>query len=305
MTKLIKKNIEDILALTPMQEGMLFHYLKNSVSEHYFEQLSLEISGEIEPDIFEKAWNFVIETNEMLRTLFRWENVENPIQVILKKHYLQLRYHDITGKEGNEKKKQVEKINIRDRKEKFDLQEVPFRVNLCRLEKAKYVMIISNHHILYDGWSNGIILKEFLQAYDAFSRQKSPTRPDKGKYKEFVKWVRKKNTGVQERYWQEYLEDFAAPIELPGKFKKRENLDYIGNYHLIFPNEITSQLDAFLKARKIPLSALIYSAWGILLQKYNDCEDIIFDSTVSGRSVKIKGIEDIVGLFINTVPLRI
>jgi amino acid adenylation domain-containing protein len=305
MKKLDKKNIEDILALTPMQEGMLFHYLKDPGSDLYFEQLSLEISGEIELDIFEKAWNFVIETNEMLRTLFRWEHVEHPIQVILKKHCLQLKFHDIPGEEGKKKKTRVEKIKIQDRKEKFDLQDVPFRVNLCRLEKDKFVMIISNFHILYDGWSNGIILKEFLQAYDAFSRQKSPTGPGKGKFKDFVKWVRNQNTGDQEKYWQEYLQDFTAPGELPGKFKKRENVDQVGNYHLIFPGEMAGKLDAFLKARKIPLSALIYSAWGILLQKYNDCEDIIFDTTVSGRSVKIKGIEDIIGLFINTVPLRI
>ena len=75
MEKLNKKNIEDIFGLTPMQEGMLFHYLKDPDNDHYFEQLSLEISGEIDPEIFEKTWNFVIESNEMLRTVFRWENV--------------------------------------------------------------------------------------------------------------------------------------------------------------------------------------------------------------------------------------
>jgi hypothetical protein len=83
-----KKNVKDIIALTPMQEGMLFHYLKEPGSDSYFEQLCLVISGRIDKKVFEQAWNFVIETNEMLRTSFRWEGVKNPIQIIAKQHYL-------------------------------------------------------------------------------------------------------------------------------------------------------------------------------------------------------------------------
>jgi hypothetical protein len=94
MEKLDKRNIEDVLSLTPMQEGMLFHYLKDPQSDHYYEQLSLEISGEIDAEIFKKAWNFVIESNEMLRTIFRWEKVENMVQIILKEHKLHPGYYD-------------------------------------------------------------------------------------------------------------------------------------------------------------------------------------------------------------------
>ena len=89
MAKFDKKNIEDVLPLTPMQEGMLFHYLKDPGSDIYFEQLSLEIAGQIDLEHFEQEWNFVIETNEMLRAVFRWEKIEHPIQIILKKHQLQ------------------------------------------------------------------------------------------------------------------------------------------------------------------------------------------------------------------------
>jgi hypothetical protein len=96
MGKLDKRNIEAVLALTSMQEGMLFHYLKDPENDHYFEQLSLEISGEINTDIFEKTWNFVVETNEMLRTLFRWEQLENPIQIIQREYKIQPGYYDLS-----------------------------------------------------------------------------------------------------------------------------------------------------------------------------------------------------------------
>ena len=148
MQKLDKTNIEDILALTPMQEGMLFHYLKDPGSDYYFEQLSLEISGKINKEIFEKAWNFVIESNEMLRAVFRWEKVDKPVQIILKGHQFQPRYCDFSEKAANDVQNQLEEIKGKDREQEFDLREVPFRVTLCKTEENKYEMIISNHHIL-------------------------------------------------------------------------------------------------------------------------------------------------------------
>jgi hypothetical protein len=143
-----KKNIEDILALTPMQEGMFFHYLKEPENDHYFEQLSLEISGEIKEEFFEKAWNFVIKTNEMLRTVFRWEKMDSPAQVVLKQHNPDLGFFDLSAIENHvEQQKQLKKIISEDRKVKFNLREVPFRVILCKLSEKDYHILISNHHM--------------------------------------------------------------------------------------------------------------------------------------------------------------
>ncbi|MCU0289387.1 MAG: condensation domain-containing protein, partial [Acidobacteria bacterium] len=96
MEKLVPKGIHNILPLTPMQEGMLFHYLKDPRSGLYFEQLSLEIGGAIEVEIFEKALNVIIQSNEMLRTVFRWEKVEKPSQIILKEHACEIKFHDFS-----------------------------------------------------------------------------------------------------------------------------------------------------------------------------------------------------------------
>ncbi len=139
MKKVVKKNIEAILALTPMQEGMLFHYLKDPGSDYYFEQLCLEVSGEIDRQCFEKAWDFVIETNEMLRTFFRWEKVKNPIQVTLKGHRVKPGYYDLSSFEHEvEIKRRVEKIKREDRDKGFDLREVPFRVIVCKIPGNNY-----------------------------------------------------------------------------------------------------------------------------------------------------------------------
>jgi acyl carrier protein/NRPS condensation-like uncharacterized protein len=307
MMKLDRKNVEEILALTPMQEGMLFHYLKDPCSDYYFEQLNLDISSEIDQGRFEKAWNFVIETNDMLRAVFRWEKVENPIQIILKEHKFYPTYYDFSNKTSAEAKRQLETVKAKDREEKFDLKEVPFRVTLCKVKEDKYEMIISNHHILYDGWSNGIILREFFKAYYDLCNGRELVKPVKTKFKEFVKWIQNRDINKDKKFWEEYLNGFEPKTGIPAETKriKTKEIKNTGTYRLKFPDELKEPLGSFTGSQKVPLSVLLYSAWGVLLQEYNSREDMVYDTTVSGRSAKLRGIEEIVGLFINTVPLRV
>ncbi|UCH97041.1 MAG: AMP-binding protein, partial [Candidatus Aminicenantes bacterium] len=309
LKKLEKKIIEDIFALTPMQEGMLFHYLKNPERSQYFEQLCLTLSGEIDIERFEKSWNFVVQTNEMLRAVFRWENIENPVQVILKSHKIRPKFHDLSGS-GVERQKKTDKslaelIN-EDRQKTFDLHEVAFRVTLCRVEKEKYLMIVSNHHILYDGWSNGIILKEFLKAYNDFADCKELIKPEKTKFKEFARWNRAQKTDRNrtkaEKFWQKYLSVHAHQPRQPVR-KSGKKVIVTGNHRISFGSDVKRELENFVKASKMTLASLLYASWGILLRQCSGSEDVLFETTVSGRNNEIKGIEDMVGLFINTLPV--
>lgn len=321
--KIDKDIIQDIVALTPMQEGMFFHYLRDPGGEHYFEQLILKISGTVDTRIFEKAWNVVIETNEMLRVVYRWDKLEKPVQVILKHHNIQVRYHDLTVGENGPKNAELEDIIAEDRRERFDLREVPFRITLCKAGEAEYHMIVSNHHILYDGWSSGIILKEFFSVYNTLSRHPGPVesvKPEiikKGKFKDFVKWAQTRGgTGEQETFWKEYLlsgankdadkDTHKIDTPLTGKPKPApRRIRRTGSFRFEIPRPLTRELSAFVKLHKITLASFLTGAWGLLLQKFNNTHDIIFDTTVSGRGAKIKGIEDMVGMFINTLPLRV
>jgi tyrocidine synthetase-3 len=305
-----KEDIEDIIALTPMQEGMLFHYLKNPASKVYLEQLSLDISGEIDIDIFREAWNFVVETNEMLRAVFRWEKVKNPVQMILKEYLPGLKYLDFSLSNPGEKQKRLAETKIKDQEEKFQLQHrVPFRVALCKLEKGKYEMILTHHHILYDGWSNGIILKEFFNAYHTLICGQRLPVTQKNKFKEFVKYLRQhpsvQEQSHQEKFWKDYLEDCEVHTRLPVKPRKVREFTRVKEQPFTISREIKEKLEKLVQAGKITLASVFYTVWCLLLQKYNDSEDVIFGTTVSGRSPRVKGIEDMVGLFINTLPLRV
>ena len=299
-----KTNTADILALTPLQEGLLFHYLDSPEGDSYFEQLSLELTGEIELELFFRAWNVVIETNEMLRTVFRWQRLDRPIQIVLKSRSFTPRYYDLS-KAGGDGKQQIEHIKVQDRGEKFDLRQVPFRVTLCRLAESHFVMIVSFHHILYDGWSSGIVLKEFLAAYDDLAAGKSPERPVKNSFKEFIHWSQSRDKDKQEKFWQEYLTGLDDITDLPAKQPAAGANRNIKSQRVEISGRRKELWQRFTKENKLTLAALLYAAWGLLLQKYCNSRDVVFGTTVSGRSAGIKGIEEMVGLFINTIPFRV
>ncbi|HEX2927338.1 MAG TPA: amino acid adenylation domain-containing protein, partial [Ruminiclostridium sp.] len=306
--KLDKQNVEDVIALAPMQQGMLFHYITNRDSEQYFEQLSLRLYGEIDTSFIKEAWSFVIRTNEMLRTVYRWEAIEKPLQIVLKEIEVPVRIHDlsqsqVTGNKGIEEL--IEEIRENDRKEKIDIALEPFRVTLCKISGNEYEMIISNHHILYDGWSNGILLKEFVEAYISICSGKEPERVTKNKYKEFIKWNMKQNKGRQEKFWSDFLADFDTKTLLPEDNKKTNGSSRAKSFVCSIPQEALVKISSFTKEQSVTLATLIYTAWGILLQRYSNTEDVVFGTTVSGRVPEIKGINNMVGLFINTLPLRV
>jgi amino acid adenylation domain-containing protein len=305
---MVGKDIEDIIALTPMQEGMLFHYLKDPGSDYYFEQLCLTVTGGIDLNGFKRAWEVVVETNEMLRTRFSWEKLNEPVQVVLKKHSPRFIFYDLSDKDKGYKgdsRRLLEEVKFNDRKETFDLQEVPFRITLCKTGTDKYEMIISNHHILYDGWSGGIILEEFLDAYGRQGKKDLLLPTVKTKFKEFVRWLQNRDAAKEETYWREYLAGFESRTEISLKRKTGGVFKEPGDYCFKLSSSSRDALGRFVKKHNITTASFLYGAWGILLQKLNNSDDIILGTTVSGRPANIKGIEHVVGLFINTIPLRV
>ncbi len=303
--KLDKANIQDLLSLSPMQEGMLFHYLQNPNSSEYFEQLSLTLSGNINTEFIKASWNFVAQSNDMLRTIFKWEKLEKPIQIVLKNYEIPVLEYDISEEDSQNRHKLLNEIKEQDKNKGIDIGEEPLRVLLVKLEDNKHEMIISNHHIIYDGWSNGIILKEYFQVYNSLNSNIQPNPIAKNKFKEFIIWYQGQDKDKQSEYWKNYLDGFEAKTVLPigNTIKSTEFNQSKSTFKL--SRELAERISSLCKQHKITTAAFMYAAWGILLQKYCNADDVVFGTTVSGRKANIKGIENIVGLFINTIPLRI
>ncbi len=300
VNKLDKKNVENLMELTSLQHGILFHYISDELSTEYHEQLSLTIKGNIKVDLIKRAWNLVIENNEILRTVFRWKEIDKPIQIVLKEHQIKIENLDFTNEK--DKNKAVENVKLMDLNNRIDITKETVRVYLCKLEDYKYEMIISNHHILYDGWSNGIILKELMQAYTCLYKGKELNNFTKTKFSEFIKYINNLNKDNQRNYWTNYLQNLDSRGDWFDSVEDSSTLKQIS--HKI--NETKAdKIKEFAKKNKISLSSILYGVWGVLIQKLSNTEDVIFGTTVSGRPENIKLVDNIVGLFINTIPLRI
>lgn len=288
------EDVQDIFSLTPVQEGMLFHYIKNQESNLYHIILSLRIAGKIDTERFKTAWQWVAKNNEMLRAVFRWKEVKNPVQIIKKDQGVQIRFYDYQEFIGRETET-TQTIH--------NLEETPFTVDLYKLGEEEFKLVIQYHHILFDGWSIGIILREFLDSYEKLINNSINTTSVKVSFKEFVKCMRKRDQEKQELFWRNYLNGIEGKTNLSVR-KIGENSYNIRNYKSTLPDSIKNKLELFSRHNDVTEASILYCAWGILIQRYNNSSDVVFGTTISGRSSNGE-FEDIVGLFINTIPLRI
>jgi amino acid adenylation domain-containing protein len=303
--KLDKKNVEDIIGLTPTQEGVLFHYLYANNPHQYFEQTCLYLTGNFDKDVFCKSWKHVIKNNDTLRASFVWNKIKRPVQVISKSVSFTPIYTDLSSLSPNDQEIEILKIKKYDKEQGFDLQIVPFRLNVVMLGQMETLVIISAHSILYDGWSFNIILKEFFEAYYKYYNNEPVFEQRKAQFKDYIKLHRSLPARDEEQYWSEYLSAFEFK-EIPLKQKTTESMEGgLAVEILKIPHPSAITIDLLSKEYNFGVSSFFYAVWGILLQKLCNENDVLFGTTFSGRSVGLKGIENIVGNFLNTLPIRV
>ena len=296
--KLERDNIETLIRLTGLQQGLLFHYLQEDSNEQYHEQLSLNIGGELDINLLQRALDKVINDNEMLRTVYRWKGIDKPVQVTLKKTEVCIKYKELLNDNWAEELEILKKEDMRCR---LDLENETIRVYLCKLQENSFQLIISNHHILYDGWSNAIIIKELMENYNCLYFGHTCANRKKTKYSEFIKYLNEKDEQKEKDFWVRYIDGY----ENNSSYFINKNIGENREISYEIKNNLWDRILQFAKENKIRISSILYGAWGILLQKLNNSEDVFLGTTVSGRPESINNIDNMVGLFINTIPLRI
>lgn len=264
--KIDANNVEDIIGLSFMQEAMLFDYIANEGKDQYFEQIHIKLVGNVVFPLCIKAWQHVVDSNGALRTIFRWEGLRSPVQIILKKNDVEITYYDLSEIQDSKSiSERIEQIKFDEISKGFDLATVPFRITFCCEESNLLHMIINIHHIIYDGWSNGILLKEFVQAYISLSQNKSLPRVYKTSYKEFVKLSKKQKNA--ESFWKKYLNKIDT-IQTTKREPDNDTKSYdIGAYDSIISKQILDKLNCIAMENQITVSSILFTVWGLCLQK--------------------------------------
>ncbi len=302
-----KSNFKDIYSLSPMQQGMLFHSIMDSASGAYFEHSRLEIIGEIDIKLFERSFNFIIEKYDILRTVFLYEKVSQPVQIVLRKRMGNILYNDISALKEEERNGFIEDFIKKDKMQGFKLSiDLPMRIAVIKTGEKEYEIIWSYHHIIMDGWCLGIIMSEFFKAYSLLGKGKEISVVNNYPYSDYIKWLKKQNKEKALAYWKNYLEDYEQQASIPRLHKKSNDNTYLqSDIQFELDEAITEKLTKLARENQISLNIIIQTIWGILLQRYNNTNDVVFGAVVSGRPPEVVGIESMVGLFINTIPVRI
>jgi amino acid adenylation domain-containing protein len=302
-------NIEDIYNLSPLQQGLLFHTLHAPESGVYFEQFSWVLGGDLEIGSFEWAWQQVLERHPSLRTAFYWEELSEPLQVVHRQVELPWVEEDWRGLSPSEQQGRFEAFLEVDRVRGFELGQAPLmRCALLRVAEDAYQFVWSHHHLLLDGWSLPLVLKEVLAYYEAYcgGRELRLERPRP--YRDYIVWLQQQDLAQAERFWREALRGLTAPTPLPIGRSEGVGLERQPCYAergLRVSAAVTGRLQALAREHRLTLNTLVQGAWALLLSRYSGEEEVLFGATVSGRPAELGGVEAMVGLFINTLPVRV
>ncbi|MFF8816158.1 amino acid adenylation domain-containing protein [Streptomyces pactum] len=299
-----QSRIEDLLPLSPLQEGLLFHaQYADEALDVYTVQLAVRIEGPVDTAAMRRAAASLVRRHAGLRAAFRRRKNGDPMQVILREVELPLTEVDFTGLTGDELTARVREHTLRDRMRRFDMDRPPLlRLTMIHTAADTFWLVLTAHHILLDGWSSPLVMQELFRHYRAGGED--TTLPPVTPYRSYFTWLAGQDKDRALRAWRDALDGVDGPTLLvPGADRGAA----VPPEDLVteVPAELTGRLQDLARATGVTLNTVVQSAWGVLLGRLTGRTDVVFGATVSGRPAEIPGVESMVGMFINTLPVRV
>jgi iturin family lipopeptide synthetase B len=301
-----KYELTDIYPLTPMQEGFLFHALMDDHAATYFEQASYKIHGAVEPVLVAQSLEKLSERHDALRTVFVHEGVSQPLQLLLKSHPPAFHAEDISHLSATAQQAYINTFRQQDIARSFSLSEGPLmRVSLLQTGPGAYEFVWSHHHIIMDGWCSRILVGEYTNIYNSLQQGTTPALKPAGNYAAYIKWLQQRDREQARRYWQHYLDGYDTAATLKRLSSESKDAYRSARQTCHIDADVTAALMRIAAQAQVTFNTVFQALWGLLLAKCNGVKDVVFGAVVSGRPAEIPGIEDMVGVFINTIPVRV
>ncbi|MBD2336733.1 amino acid adenylation domain-containing protein [Calothrix sp. FACHB-156] len=298
-------SIKDLYQLSSMQQGMLFNHLFAQKPGVDIEQMICLVDEKINVFAFQQAWQKVVERHAVLRTSFDWESEQEPQQCVHQKVIIPLEQQDWRGLSDIEQSTKLQAYLQSDRRRGLQLNVAPLmRLALFRLQASVYQFVWTFHHALLDGRSLSIVIKELFSFYDAFCKGEDLQLPQPRPYQDYIAWLQQQDWSQAESYWRDLLKGFTAPTPLLVDSNPREQSGF-GEQAIRLSLKTTAMLQSLAKQHQITLNTLVQGAWAILLSRYSGETDVVFGATRACRHSSVVGAESMVGLLINTLPVRV
>jgi len=299
--------LEEVYPLTPLQEGLLFHTLSRPNSGVYVMQHRYWIEGEVDVELFKAAWQAIVDAHAIFRTCFVWGDASRPRQRVQRRVDLPFDYLDIKDQSRDAQEICLDAILGDERRAGFDLSIAPaLRIRLIRLDSARYLLIRSHHHILFDAWCTSLILKELQENYRLLQEKQKIARYARSDFGCYVEWLQRQDARAAERFWRAELEGFVEPTPVVGLLPAAAGSDEDAEDLVLYLSESgTIKLKELAQLYCVTLNTFAQAALALLLAHYTSRREVLFGVTVSGRPAELPGVERILGLFINGLPLRV
>ncbi len=298
-----------VFPLSPMQQGMLFHSLYAARPGVDLEQVVITLPEEIEARAMAQAWRWALKRHAVLRTAMRWEGLEQPRQEVRAHVPFEFVAHDWSDLSAAAARRQLEKFLLADRARGFRLDLAPlWRVTLIQTRPAEHWLVFSFHHLLLDGRALVVLLNEVLAACEDFHCEREPALPPPAPYRNYIDWLGTQDWREGELFWRRALKGFIAPTPLDlakpvAADPARAALPR--EHHVELSSELTAGLRVLAKMHGLTLNTLVQGAWALLLGRYSGEDEVVFGAVRACRHSAVEGADNMVGLIINTVPLRV
>ncbi|MFC6882171.1 MULTISPECIES: amino acid adenylation domain-containing protein [Actinomadura] len=313
-----KSQLEDILPLSPLQQGLFFHALYGTATDGdagrgagpgtardvYTAQIVFDLRGPLDTAALRAAAAALLRRHANLRAGFRQRKEGSPVQVVHREVRLPWEDVDLTRlPDGAAREAEAEAVAARERARPFDMARPPLlRFVLIRMAEDRHRMVFTNHHILLDGWSTPVLQTELFALY--LANGDDTGMPRVAPYKNYLAWLAKQDRAAAEDAWRRNLDGLDGPtLVAPGAGEPADPVP--GRVRLRLTEELTAALNARARAQGVTLNTVLQLAWGVLLGRLTGATDVVFGAAVSGRPPELPGVEQMIGLFINTLPVRV
>jgi thioesterase domain-containing protein/acyl carrier protein len=301
-----KPKIEAIYPLTFMQQALLLHSLYEPEDQGFL-QVQCILKGRLDRNLLQKAWGEAIHRHQALRTSVHWEKIQKPVQIVHPAATLPWTIQDWRHFSKAQQEEKLEAFKNEERARGLNLTTAPVsRMALFQLQDDEDCLLWSCHHILLDGWSAAIILRDVFTFYEAGYQGREARLESLPSYKSYLSLLQGQDLQKAESFWKQALTGFKGTSSREAVSASGNGAaSYTKDHSFSLSTERTQQLIGFTRQHRITLNTLVQGVWTIILSRYHHTHDVAFGTTVSGRSAALPNMEQMAGLFMNVLPVRV
>ncbi|MDW6003285.1 non-ribosomal peptide synthetase [Vibrio mangrovi] len=287
--------------LTPVQQGMYLHSAA-SAGTMYFNQTAVAVYGDLQAGAFLQAWQETVNAEQALRAQFGENQQGEPRQCFAPQVILPVEQLDWSGCDESQLQRRLEELCLNDRRKGFDLNVPPLmRLYLIRVSGQQHWLVWSRHHLIVDAWCSALVIQDVMTRYRQAMGDRSVQLAPRPDFSTYLDWLEQQDLDASKAFWKSYLSGFDTPVALPGG-------EPDGRFELFdhcLSEEQTAAVKALCRTYGVTLNTVMQVAWGLTLAHHSGQKDIVFGMTTSGRPADLPQAQRIVGIFINTLAVRL